>query len=499
MSNLSDKDLDRLSREAADSYEPDSGSLSWSKLEQKLSQQMPERPPDGFRFGRINPIIWSTAIILVSGITFYFTKNIIHGKDSTQTIQSVNKAAPTDGIERKNDGTTVILDSFSSAPDLTEMEKYYTDPGKQSGSSADGNRNQTAPSGEILNESKNAESPSARNKNGLTAVTKHRSSAANGNAAGNDSKIISGSLTGAANITGHAGGGNNPVIANKRNGNSLNNDGSSDLIDSRSASDNEIAAVNGLRKKTQPHLPEVAVAGTGLGKISGNDSLLNQLARSKSPAPNKSLHLNRSLNFGLAFGPDYTDGGGITNNQIGNTIGLTVGYYLTDKLSVNTGIFYSNKFYWAPGRNYNHPSPSQYASTYAAPPPIDYVNGSCNMWELPFTLRYDFARKEKTRFFANAGLSSYFMMKQSYIYFVHTSQQRMAAWKTSNNQQVNYWFGVADISFGFETEVGKGVSFQAEPFVKLPLRNMGVENLRLNSYGFLLTFRYTPVLNRSRK
>jgi hypothetical protein len=121
------------------------------------------------------------------------------------------------------------------------------------------------------------------------------------------------------------------------------------------------------------------------------------------------------------------------------------------------------------------------------------------MWELPFTLRYDFARKEKTRFFANAGLSSYFMMKQSYIYFVHTSQQRMAAWKTSNNQQVNYWFGVADISFGFETEVGKGVSFQAEPFVKLPLRNMGVENLRLNSYGFLLTFRYTPVLNRSRK
>jgi len=36
MSNLSDKEIDRLSREAADSYEPDHSSLSWSRLEQKL-------------------------------------------------------------------------------------------------------------------------------------------------------------------------------------------------------------------------------------------------------------------------------------------------------------------------------------------------------------------------------------------------------------------------------------------------------------------------------
>jgi hypothetical protein len=500
MSNLSDKDLDRLSREAADSYEPDSSSLSWSKLEQKLTQQMPERPPDGIRFGRINPFIWGSAVILVSGITFYITKNFTHSKDSTRTIQSVNKAVSADSINKMNDGTTVILDSISSAPDLAEMEKNNTDKGKQTEPAVDGKSNPQALSGGILNESNKAESSSSRNKNGLSADAKNRSDAAGGNTSGNDSKIIPGAMAGTAIVAGHSSHSNKPVSANNRNGNSGNNDGgTNDKTDSTNGSGVEKAVATAPRQKNQPHLPEIAVAGTGLGTVSGNDSLLNQLARSKSPAPNKSLHLNRSLNFGLAFGPDYTDGGGITNNQIGNTIGLTMGYYLTDKLSVNTGIFYSNKFYWAHGRNYNHPRPGQYASTYASPPPIDYVNGSCNMWELPFTLRYDFAHNEKTRFFANAGLSSYFMMKQSYIYFVHTSQQRMAAWKTSNNQQVNYWFSVADIALGFETEVGKGVSFQAEPFVKLPLRSMGVENLRLNSYGFLLSFRYTPVLNRSRK
>ena len=95
-------------------------------------------------------------------------------------------------------------------------------------------------------------------------------------------------------------------------------------------------------------------------------------------------------------------------------------------------------------------------------------------------------------------LSSYFMMKQTYIYFLH-SNQRSACIQNLDNQQVNYWFGIADISVGFEAEIGKGFSFQAEPFLKLPLRNMGMEDLKLTSYGFLMTFRYAPVLSRSKK
>ena len=30
---------------------------------------------------------------------------------------------------------------------------------------------------------------------------------------------------------------------------------------------------------------------------------------------------------------------------------------------------------------------------------IDYINGSCNMWEFPLTLRYDFAKNDKTKIF----------------------------------------------------------------------------------------------------
>ncbi len=89
MSNLSDKDIDRLSREAADFYEPDHAFLSWSKLEQKLIEQIPERPPDGFRFGRINPYTWGSAVLLITGVSFFAIKNIYY-KRKFYTNQSAD-------------------------------------------------------------------------------------------------------------------------------------------------------------------------------------------------------------------------------------------------------------------------------------------------------------------------------------------------------------------------------------------------------------------------
>ena len=131
-------------------------------------------------------------------------------------------------------------------------------------------------------------------------------------------------------------------------------------------------------------------------------------------------------------------------------------------------------------------------------PHIEFVNGACNIYEIPLTLRYDFAKNEKTKFFVNAGLSSYLMVKQTYIYFFH-SGGRGLAWKTSDNQQVNYWFGVGDLSLGLETDMGKGFSFQVEPYIRIPLKEMGLEDLKLNSYGISLSLRYAPVLSRSKK
>jgi hypothetical protein len=480
MSNLSDKEIDRLSREAADSYEPDDSSLSWSRLEQKLAQQMPERPPDGFRFGRINPYVWGPAIILLAGASFFFIKNVFYSQHSTLKSQNSGQSVTSSPAGNTDaSGKTFHVDSTA---DLQPGVENKIKPGAVQQPAITPASGPVAIRGKI-----------SRSHAGETYGYQNTVSAANQKNAGTGGSSSGSKIPTADLVAGSIAAGHTDQGAEK-NGNELGSVGAT----------NESAEKSGnTQNKNQTHLPVVVTQSAGLGKVSGNDSLMNQLAQSKTPIHQKSLHINRSLNIGFTFGPDYTNAGGIANNQIGNNIGLTLGYYLTDKLSINTGLIYSNKFYWSNAHNYFFSQPANntpiaYATTFTAPPPIDYINGSSNIWELPLTLRYDFAHHNKTKFFANAGLSSYFMMNQTYIYFLH-SGQRQLAYKITDNQQVNYWFGVADISAGFEAEIGKGFSFQAEPFLKLPLRNMGSEDLKLTSYGFLMTFKYAPVLGRSKK
>jgi len=481
MSNLSDKEIDRLSREAADSYEPNESSLSWSRLEQKLAQQMPERPPDGFRFSRINPYIWGPAVVLLAGTSFFFVKNLFYSKHFTRNNQYLSQPVSSSEAHDKKASVNVYNgDSSAAASKAADVENNNT---------ANKAHGKTAPYS-------NSVSPDDPRK--LSGSTSNQSYTDQGAVSGNSPKKSkasasnTGKLLNAAALSSAEGSLGFPVQQNnQRKLNGLTEQTATGEATTISQNKNKIL------------LPFVITNGTGLGKVSGNDSLMNRLAQSKNPIHQKTLHLNRSLNIGFTFGPDYTNAGGIANNQIGNNIGLTIGYYLTERFSLNTGLIYTNKFYWADANNYffRQPvniTPTAYARTFAAPPPIDYINGASNIWELPLTLRFDVAHHNKTKFFANAGLSSYFLMKQTYIYFLHSGQNPLA-YKISDNQQVNYWFGVADISAGFEAEMGKGFSFQAEPFVKVPLRNMGMENLRMTSYGFLMTFKYAPIIGRSKK
>lgn len=483
MLNLSDKELDRLSREAADLYEPDESSLSWSRLEQKLTEQMPERPPDVFRFRRISPYMWGPAVAILAGASFYLIKNNFYSQHSTRTNQSITRKSPASPAEiNSGSENTVRLDSLSAVTgngvsaggqaqtDETDKTKATPVSGQSLPSATDdktvsgaGTDNPVSDYAEV--ESLNTNGTKATNNSGKKVSRSKNTVPVSG--------ITTGSLLYGETLTK-----NQSDAGSNASGNQTNASG----------------------KKNQISLPGiVSAAGTPVN-VKGNNAMLNKFSLSTSPKPEKSLRVNRSLNIGLAFGPDYTNAGGITNNQFGNNIGMTIGYYLTPELSVNTGFLYSNKFYWSEGRGYNQPqyAPVGNVRTYAASPPVELVNGSCNMWEIPLTVRFDFARDKKTKFFANAGVSSYFMMKQSYIYFFH-SGTRPLAWKTDNNEQINYWFDVANISIGLETEIAKGFSFQVEPFMKLPFKNMGSENLKLNTYGVLLSFRYAPVLSRTKK
>ena len=68
----------------------------------------------------------------------------------------------------------------------------------------------------------------------------------------------------------------------------------------------------------------------------------------------------------------------------------------------------------------------------------------------------------------------------------------------NSDSSINYLFSVLNISAGFEHNISKQLSVQAEPYLKVPLKGMGYGSMNLDSYGLYLTFKYKPFLKKSK-
>jgi hypothetical protein len=126
------------------------------------------------------------------------------------------------------------------------------------------------------------------------------------------------------------------------------------------------------------------------------------------------------------------------------------------------------------------------------------------MWEIPLTLRYDFDRINNTTLFINGGASSYLMRHESYVFYGHTYYNGMATrWQSPNSipydTKENYLFSVIDFSVGVEQRISKSISLQVEPYVKIPVKGVGLGEVDLSSYGVNLSLRFAPLLKSTRK
>jgi hypothetical protein len=182
------------------------------------------------------------------------------------------------------------------------------------------------------------------------------------------------------------------------------------------------------------------------------------------------------------------------NNHLGSSIGLTLGYQVLHRLSVNTGVLYSKKYYQADADDF-HP---QMLNAALSNEHIDFVNGSFKMIELPLNLRYDFSIQGNTSFFINGGLSSYMILGQNNAYYCHDNIGYQRWIRQSYNKNEIYWFSAFNFSMGFEANISNNISLQVDPYVKLPLNGMGIGEIKLSSYGINMAIKYSPVLKRSR-
>lgn len=199
-------------------------------------------------------------------------------------------------------------------------------------------------------------------------------------------------------------------------------------------------------------------------------------------------HFIQNFGIGLGVGPDVSAVKLSETGKLTASYGGELSYSFTDKFTLRSGFYVSEKIYSVDDDEYHVPQGSTW-NTY-----LQSVDANCKVYEIPVTLQYNFGKVKNHNWFASAGLSSYFMKRESYVYYYKNPLgiTYNNPWSVTN--QNKHYFSVLDISGGYEYSFDKRFSIIAEPYVKLPLSGIGAGKIKLNSAGVFFTVAVKPFL-----
>ncbi|MDZ7680261.1 MAG: hypothetical protein U5J63_00785 [Fodinibius sp.] len=192
-----------------------------------------------------------------------------------------------------------------------------------------------------------------------------------------------------------------------------------------------------------------------------------------------------TFSVGLVGGPDLSTVGGISSfHKLGYSLGISLEYHISKNLAISAGAHRTKVQYMASGNDYR--PPEGYWSYGVVP---DQTEGICLLIDIPVSLKYTFKHFQDSRLFASAGLSSYIMLNEDYR-FDYDSNQPQLQQRWQERTGTSHWMSNATLSVGYELDISPAVSLRAEPFIKLPLQEVGWGNVNLYSMGSFFSINY---------
>lgn len=159
----------------------------------------------------------------------------------------------------------------------------------------------------------------------------------------------------------------------------------------------------------------------------------------------------------------------------GSNYGFLAGYQFNAKWAFEAGIFWERKYYYSQGKYFN------LKGMYLPPnTSVTEVSGNCKMIELPVNVKYNFSMN----WYGKAGLASYLMKNEDYkyVYYYGNSGTYADHYKNYATNSTSL-FSHITIAGGYEHKLGRLAEIRVEPYLKIPVRKMGVGDLPLFSSG----------------
>lgn len=191
------------------------------------------------------------------------------------------------------------------------------------------------------------------------------------------------------------------------------------------------------------------------------------------------------LSVTLFAAPEWSSVGIDNNKKRGYKFGAKLGFQLSDKFEISTGLSLSQKKFDGKG--------SEFTITEGWIDDImpTTMDAKCNVIEIPLDFTYHFNGVGNTGLLASVGVRSFLLHSEWYGFEYNKSQYRpdLLEEKVMDNQNKN-WVGSIELSLGYNRKVSDHLSVQIAPYLQIPMTGIGEGKVNLYSGGLQFAVRF---------
>jgi hypothetical protein len=443
--------MDDLIRKAAEDYPLKTEGEDWDKVRGAMQSTAEVVQP-----GRRKEYWWLLLLLLPLMVAVYYMNN---NNNAQKPVIYSNTKVNEKAIEKQNNNRSSDNNDGSLDKDnkTTEQIGASRTPGQQMN--------------EAEVEAKQNTSQQNKQSNRKTTETISNGSGNSGN--NNNSRKKTSERTGNTNVS---------------NGKVSDRDLTTGNSNKNPTNNNNTQAANGGMATTEQINKNKSEKGNASAPADSSNKNMVALTQQKdSSASTKKMNTKhttpiktKGLYIGVGAGLDVTTIKLQKVNNIGYTTNLIVGYRINNNWSLESGLMWDSKKYYSTGEYYNpkEPIPADYN--------LHYLNGICNMFEIPLNVKYDFRSRQLSGFFVTAGFSSYLMKKESYVgFFTQVSNPTRPGYDYSSvyKNSTNNIFSVGNISGGYQFIFKNNSNLRIEPYLKVPFTGLGYGRMPFLSTG----------------
>ncbi|WP_221394679.1 hypothetical protein [Dyadobacter sp. NIV53] len=500
MIELPDDELDKLFRKSSEELDPDYEPKDWNALSKRLDREDGKTPAAWFRKWWVAGLL---ALLVPVGLGVYYLLSDSNSDKENAEYRTNSKITESKSVIPSGSKEAKSLEEVKNNP----VESGGTGAGKttaENEKAVESSSLETPESDKVVSKTVDAEKPEnakilprsqsktggvylepnrSRRKVGEGAFYSYKNKSRNRNKIGIEKSLTRNSDEEEIAEARNSGFALNKSVSGKKAGevnvSAAQNNSLTITKPDSSAEESRLL----LSAGTLPHLPFSQVKPLQFPAI----ELSKTIETPEPPQQEKQNEPYPKMAFRFGYSPDLSTVGLKNFSKPGSAVSLMIEYALIRKLYLQVGVVRSVKVYNAKAGEYEWPSDWKPQKVYPTS-----VDGTCKIFEIPLNLRYDISQSDRSRWFAGAGVSSYYMGNEKYIYNYpeHTYGD---VWRDYETKTGWYLLSHANASIGYEYRISKKLSLLAEPYVKIPIKKVGYGKVDLFTAGMWLSIRYTPV------